>query len=129
MQEKTALYLRLSKEDGDKEESNSIDSQRRLLLDYISRKPEYELYDEYVDDGYSGTNYIRPAFQRMLADAKAKKITCILVKDLSRFGRNYLETGHYIQQVFPQLGIRFIAVNDQVDTSDERQQGDRKSVV
>ncbi len=123
MQEKTALYLRLSKEDGDKEESNSIDSQRRLLLDYISRKPEFELYDEYVDDGYSGTNYIRPAFQRMLADAKAKKITCILVKDLSRFGRNYLETGHYIQQVFPQLGIRFIAVNDQVDTSDERQQG------
>ena len=70
MQEKTALYLRLSKEDGDKEESNSIDSQRRLLLDYISRKPEFELYDEYVDDGYSGTNYIRPAFQRMLADER-----------------------------------------------------------
>lgn len=123
MQEKTALYLRLSKEDGDKEESNSIDSQRRLLLDYLSRRADLELYEEYVDDGYSGTNYARPAFQRMLADAQAKKITCILVKDLSRFGRNYLETGKYIQQVFPQLGIRFIAVNDQVDTKDEQQQG------
>ncbi len=123
MQEKTALYLRLSKEDGDKEESNSIDSQRRLLLDYLSRRSNLELYEEYVDDGYSGTNYARPAFQRMLADAQAKKLTCILVKDLSRFGRNYLETGKYIQQVFPQLGIRFIAVNDQVDTKDERQQG------
>ena len=88
MREKTALYLRLSKEDGDKEESNSIDSQRRLLLDYLDRKPELEFYDEYVDDGYSGTNYDRPAFQRMLADAEAKKITCILVKDLSRLGRN-----------------------------------------
>ena len=75
MQEKTALYLRLSKEDGDKEESNSIDSQRRLLLDYLSRRANLELYEEYVDDGYSGTNYARPAFQRMLADAQAKKLT------------------------------------------------------
>lgn len=123
MREKTALYLRLSKEDGDKEESNSIDSQRRLLLDYLDRKPELEFYDEYVDDGYSGTNYDRPAFQRMLADAEAKKITCILVKDLSRLGRNYLDTGNYIQRIFLEMGIRFIAVNDQVDTSDERQQG------
>ena len=123
MQEKTALYLRLSKEDGDKEESNSIDSQRRLLQDYLSKRADLELYDEYVDDGYSGTSYHRPAFLRMLADAEAKKITCILVKDLSRFGRNYLEAGKYIQQIFPQLGVRFIAVNDQVDTGDERQQG------
>lgn len=123
MQEKAALYLRLSKEDGDKEESNSIDSQRMLLQDYLSRKPELELYDEYADDGYSGTNYNRPAFQRMLVDAREKRFTCILVKDLSRLGRNYLETGQYIQQIFPKLGIRFIAVNDQVDTSDERQQG------
>ncbi|MDE6896069.1 MAG: recombinase family protein, partial [Lachnospiraceae bacterium] len=123
MREKTALYLRLSKEDGDKEESNSIDSQRRLLLDYLNRKPELEFYDEYVDDGYSGTNYNRPAFQRMLADAETKKITCILVKDLSRLGRNYLDTGNYIQRIFLEMGIRFIAVNDQVDTSDERQQG------
>lgn len=123
MREKTALYLRLSKEDGDKEESNSIDSQRRLLLDYLDRKPELEFYDEYVDDGYSGTNYDRPAFQRMLADAEAKKITCILVKDLSRLGRNYLDTGNYIQRIFLEMDIRFIAVNDQVDTSDERQQG------
>lgn len=123
MRERAALYLRLSKEDTEKEESNSIDSQRRLLQEYLSKMPELELYNEYVDDGHSGTNYNRPAFQRMLADAKAKKITCILVKDLSRFGRNYLETGRYIQQVFPGLGVRFIAVNDQVDTGDERQQG------
>lgn len=123
MREKAAFYLRLSKEDGDKEESNSIDSQRGLLRDYLNRKPELEFYDEYVDDGYSGTNYDRPAFQRMLVDARARRITCILVKDLSRFGRNYLETGRYIQQIFPQLGIRLIAVNDHVDTGGESQQG------
>lgn len=81
MRERAALYLRLSKEDTEKEESNSIESQRRLLQEYLSKMPELELYNEYVDDGHSGTNYNRPAFQRMLADAKAKKITCILVKD------------------------------------------------
>lgn len=123
MSERAALYLRLSKEDGDKEESNSIDSQRRLLRSYLGSRQELEAGMEYVDDGYSGTNYNRPAFQRMLQDAKEKKFTCIVVKDLSRLGRNYLETGYYIQHVFLQLSIRFIAVNDQVDTKDVRQQG------
>lgn len=123
MQKKVALYLRLSKEDGDKEESNSIDSQRRLLQDYLKGKPDWELVDEYVDDGYSGTNFHRPAVQRLLDDARGKRIDCILVKDLSRFGRNYLDTGYYVQVLFPQLGTRFIAVNDQVDTGDEHQQG------
>lgn len=123
MGEKVALYLRLSKEDGDKEESNSIDSQRRMLTNYLENELDMEIYKEYVDDGYTGTNFQRPGFQRLLADAKQGKFGCVMVKDLSRLGRNYLETGRYIQQLFPQLGIRFIAVNDQVDTENELQQG------
>lgn len=119
----TVLYLRLSKEDGDREESNSIESQRQMLTNYVEEHPDMELYREYVDDGYTGTNYNRPGFQAMLADAEEKEIDCIVVKDLSRLGRNYLETGRYIQQIFPNLGVRFIAVNDQIDTGNESQQG------
>lgn len=119
----TAIYCRLSKEDGDKEESNSIESQRRILNAYIADHSELELYQEYVDDGCTGTNFQRPGFQSMLMDAQEKKFSCIIVKDLSRLGRNYLETGRYTQQIFPQLGIRFIAINDNVDTERDSQQG------
>ena len=97
----TAIYCRLSKEDGDKEESNSIESQRRILNAYIADHSDLELYQEYVDDGYTGTNFRRPGFQSMLMDAQEKKFSCIIVKDLSRLGRNYLETGRYTQQIFP----------------------------
>ncbi len=119
----TALYYRLSKEDGDKEESNSIESQRRMLRDYVSEHSELEIYKEYIDDGYTGTNFLRPGFQELLSDAEMGKFQCVIVKDLSRLGRNYLETGKYIQVVFPQYDVRFIAVNDYVDTGKNGQQG------
>ena len=86
------LYLRLSREDGDKIESDSIHSQRELLMDFISRNRMFRFRQEYIDDGYSGTNFDRPSFKRMMADAEKGVIDCVMVKDLSRFGRNYIET-------------------------------------
>ncbi|MDO5408959.1 MAG: recombinase family protein [Lachnospiraceae bacterium] len=111
-----ASYVRLSQDDGDKEESNSIINQKTLIRDYIKNHSDLTLIEEYADDGYSGVNFERPDFQRMMNDVKAKKIDCIVVKDLSRFGRNYIEVGRYLQQVFPFMGIRFIAINDSVDS-------------
>ncbi len=118
------IYLRLSKEDGDKEESNSIESQRRILQDFLHQDLDMELCKEYIDDGYSGTNFNRPGIITMIEDVKSGKINCVLVKDLSRFGRNYLETGKYIQKLFPKLGVRFIALNDNVDTAKFNQEFD-----
>lgn len=120
---RAGLYLRLSKEDGDKEESNSIESQRNILLRYLDDSNEIEYVKEYVDDGYTGTNFNRPGFRSMLSDLQKGIINCILVKDLSRFGRNYLDAGKYVQQIFPNMGIRFIAVNDNVDTKNEFENG------
>lgn len=120
---RVAIYLRLSKDDGDisfsesrKSESNSIHNQRELLMSYLEKHPEMELYDEYKDDGWTGTNFDRPDFRRMMEDVRAGKVNCVLVKDLSRFGRDYIECGKYIEKIFPQLGIRFIALNDGFDT-------------
>lgn len=110
------LYLRLSRDDGDKEESNSITGQRELLRDYISQRPELREYAVRVDDGFSGSTFERPSFQKMMEDVKAGRTDCIIVKDLSRFGRNYLDAGEYIEKIFPFLGVRFIAVNDNFDT-------------
>lgn len=112
----TALYVRLSREDGDKSESESIIAQRELLLDFIEKNSDLALYDIYVDDGYTGTNFERPSFRRMIADITDKAIDCVAVKDLSRFGRNYIETGKYIETFFPLMGVRFISVNDNVDS-------------
>lgn len=106
-----ASYNRLSREDGDKMESDSIRNQKDLISDYAKQKG-IRIVEEYVDDGYSGTNFDRPAFQRMMEDVKKKKINCIIVKDLSRLGRNYIETGRYLEKIFPFLGVRFIAIND-----------------
>lgn len=114
---KTGLYLRLSEEDGDKAESNSISNQRDLLRAYAA-KAGLQVIDEYVDDGYTGTNFERPGFKRMMDDAKKGRIDCICVKDLSRLGRNYIETGRYIEKVFPFMGIRFLAVNDHYDSAE-----------
>ena len=114
-----ADYLRLSREDGDKLESDSIRNQRSLINDFVKQHPEITLVDEYVDDGYSGTNFERPAFKRLLEDVKKKKINCIIVKDLSRFGRNYIETGRYLERIFPFMGVRFIAINDHYDSAEE----------
>lgn len=122
-----ASYTRLSQDDGDKEESNSIVNQKALIRDYISNRPELQLVEEYADDGYSGVNFERPDFKRMMQDVKSQRINCIIVKDLSRFGRNYIETGKYLEQVFPFLGIRFIAINDNIDTS--RSQTDAEQFV
>lgn len=116
MSYRVALYERLSKEDGDKEESNSIESQRRILKDYLNAHDDLEFAAEFEDDGFTGTNFDRPGFQAMMQAVYEKRINCIVVKDLSRFGRNYLESGKYIQQILPQFDVRFIAVNDAVDT-------------
>lgn len=110
------LYLRLSRDDGDKEESNSIQGQRQFLQDYVSRHADLHTYAIRIDDGFTGSNFDRPAFQAMLSDLKAGKTNCIIVKDLSRFGRNYLDAGEYIEKIFPFLNVRFIAVNDNYDS-------------
>lgn len=117
-------YLRLSKEDDDiaKSEtlqSNSIENQKEYIEDYLQNKPEIRVVDFYIDDGYSGVNFDRPDFQRMLQDIKDKKINCVIVKDLSRLGRNYIEVGKYIERLFPFLGVRFIAINDNFDSADD----------
>lgn len=117
----TALYLRLSKEDGDvasgsKNESNSIANQKSLIMDYLQSRPEFQVVSIHEDDGFSGTDFNRPAFQAMMEDVKKGVINCIIVKDLSRFGRNYIEVGRYLEKLFPMLGIRFIAVNDNYDS-------------
>lgn len=110
------LYLRLSRDDGDKEESNSITGQRELLRDYIRNRPEFHEYAVRIDDGFTGSNFERPDFKKMMEDVKEGRTDCIIVKDLSRFGRNYLDAGEYIEKIFPFLGVRFIAVNDNYDS-------------
>ena len=110
-----AAYIRLSQEDGDKEESNSIISQREIIDFYLKNEKDIELFDYYIDDGFTGTDFKRPSFQRMLEDLENKKINTIIVKDLSRFGRNYIEVGNFIEQVFPTYKTRFIAISDKID--------------
>ena len=114
---KAALYIRLSREDGDKVESNSITSQREILKEYLKLHPDIELYDFYVDDGWTGTNFERPDFKRMMEDIYSGQVNCVIVKDLSRFGRNYTDSGHYLDNVFVRYQIRFIALNNGVDTA------------
>ena len=109
------LYYRLSQEDERQGESVSIDNQRAILRKY-AEEHGFEIHDEYIDDGVSGTTFDRPEVQRLLDDAKTGVINTIIVKDLSRFGRNYIEVGQYVDYVFPAFGIRFIAIQDNVDT-------------
>ena len=134
-----AMYLRLSRDDkstdggfdvGDvtdrggkagntgllKSESNSIGNQRELIRAFIHEQQDIELYDIYVDDGFSGSNFDRPEFKRMISDIEAGKVNCVIVKDLSRFGRDYIESGRYIQKIFPALSVRFIALTDHYDS-------------
>ena len=118
---KTAIYLRLSKGDGDvdgtdKAESNSITNQRMIILSFLEKHQDLKLVDTYIDDGYTGTNFDRPELKRMMADVDTGKIDAIVCKDLSRFGRERIETGNYIAKIFKQKGIRFIAINDNYDT-------------
>ena len=117
----TGIYLRLSKGDDDvdgvgKSESNSISNQRLIIDRFLEKHPEMEVVDTYIDDGYTGTNFKRPELKRMMFDVDEGRINCIVVKDLSRFGRERIQTGTYIQKVFKEKGVRFIAVNDNYDT-------------
>lgn len=110
-----AIYIRLSKEDGDREESESVTNQRKILKAF-AKENKYKIYDEYVDDGYTGTNFNRPDFKRMIRDIENKKINMVITKSLSRLGRDYIETGRYIETYFPENEIRYIAILDDVDT-------------
>ena len=121
MKYNAAIYVRLSKEDEDtsdgrKTESNSITNQKQLILDFLQDKPEINIVSVRIDDGYTGTNYDRPAFQLMMNDIKAGTVNCVVVKDLSRFGREYINAGKYIDRLFPFYGVRLIAINDNIDT-------------
>lgn len=121
-----AIYIRLSSEDvdlsDDKKESNSIANQRAYIYQYLERHSEFSGAKilEFCDDGYSGTNLERPAIKRMLQQVKERKIDCIIVKDMSRFGRNYIVVGDYLEQIFPFMGVRFIAINDNYDSREHK---------
>ena len=113
---KTGIYARLSREDADRMESNSIQSQRAICLAYIESHDDLELVDTYIDDGETGSNTDRPGFQRMLQDMRSGRIDCAVSKDLSRFSRNYIDAGNYLEKIFPAMGIRYIAINDNYDS-------------
>src|SRR5699024_535370 len=112
-----AGYIRVSREDGDREESDSVMNQKKLIQSFLASREDLELEGFYVDDGFTGTNFERPGFQRMLRDIRGGKIRCVVVKDLSRFGRDYIEAGRYLERLFPEWGFRFISVTDQIDSS------------
>lgn len=114
---RVALYIRLSVEDN-KKRGCSIENQRLVLNDFLADKPEFVVYDTYIDNGATGTNFHRVGFQQMLSDIEAGHINCVIVKDLSRLGRNSIDTGYYIEQYFYSHNVRFIAVTDQFDTAD-----------
>ena len=110
-------YCRLSKEHGALGVSDSIANQRKLIRAYVEKQPDMELVGEFFDDGYTGTNYDRPGFRSVLEAVERGRANCVIVKDLSRLGREYVETGKYLEQTFPELGVRFIAINDDVDSA------------
>ncbi len=113
--DKAALYLRLSREDGEGE-SGSIKNQRELLMEY-ARVNSIEVLKIYDDDGYSGLSFERPGFKRMINDIESGHVDTVITKDMSRLGRDYIMTGHYLERYFPSKGVRFIAVNDGIDTN------------
>ena len=112
----TAIYTRLSIENGGKKDSDSIENQRYMLEKFVEEQEDLKLIKVYCDNGYTGTNFERPEWNRLMNDIKQGEINCIVVKDLSRFGRDYIETGNYLEKIFPFLGTRFIAVNDHYDS-------------
>jgi len=116
---KIALYIRLSKEDVDRgyDESESITNQRNLLLEYVKKLgPKYQIVDMYIDPGYTGTNFNRPDFKRMIGDIQCGKVNMVITKDLSRLGRDYIETGEYVEKWFPENNVRYVSVTDGIDT-------------
>ncbi len=113
---RTVFYIRLSVRDNEKKEESSLENQAALLRDYIAGKKEFAFMKTYIDNGKSGVSYDRPAFREMMGEVKSGNLDCIIVKDLSRLGRNYLETGKYLEQIFPLFHIRFISVMDGYDS-------------
>lgn len=115
MDYKVALYIRLSKEDDNESESQSVTNQRSMLREY-TQKHMLHVYDEYIDDGFSGGNFDRPAFNRLIDDIEAKKVNMVITKDMSRLGRDYIQTGHYTERYFPEKRVRYISLLDGIDT-------------
>ena len=113
---RVGLYIRLSREDGDKEESSSVTNQREILKRYVSEQPNFFIVKEYVDDGWTGANFDRPKFKEMIADIEAGIIDTVITKDLSRLGRERLGVGHYTEIYFPEHNVRYIALLDNIDT-------------
>lgn len=116
------LYGRLSVLDNGKVDGEPIESQIAIIEQYVAGHPELKIVERYIDNGYTGTNFDRPNWERMMADVKSGRINCIIVKDLSRLGRNYIETGRFLERICPKLGIRFISVNDNYDTAEIKSQ-------
>lgn len=121
---KTAGYVRLSVEDSGRPGADTIEGQKALLTGYIDNQPDMELYGLFCDNGRSGTDFARPEFEKLMDAVRSGKVDCIVVKDLSRFGRNYKETGNYLERIFPFLGIRFVAINDAFDTQTAERSAD-----
>lgn len=115
-----AVYTRLSIEDNGGDNKNSIETQKTMILNFVSEKPDFKIHKIYCDNGKTGINFERPAFKEMMEDIKLGKVNCIIVKDLSRFGRNFEETGRYIEQILPFMNVRFIAINDNYDSIDSK---------
>ncbi len=113
------VYARLSIEDEDDEEQNSIGNQKKIALDYLKDKDDIAVTEYYVDNGYTGMNFSRPDFQRMMNDLRSGKINCVIVKDISRLGRHFVMTSEFVEKIFPMMGIRLICINDDYDSFDE----------
>ena len=113
------VYTRLSIEDEDDEEQNSIGNQKKIALDYLKDKDDIAVTEYYVDNGYTGMNFSRPDFQRMMNDLRSGKINCVIVKDISRLGRHFVMTSEYVEKIFPMMGVRLICINDDYDSFDE----------
>ena len=112
----TALYIRISVMDSGRDGSESVVNQQNLLRNYIAERPEFTFIDVFIDNGETGTNFERPAWNDLMRECRQGKINCIVIKDLSRLGRNYIETGDYLERILPMLGVRLIAINDSYDS-------------
>jgi len=120
---RAGLYVRLSNLNAGRSDDDSIETQTEYLKQYMSKYPDVIVEDIYADNGFTGRNFDRPQFERLLSDIRAKRIDCVVVKDFSRLGRNFVETGYYIEKLFPFLDIRFIAINDSYDSEDPQSRG------
>ena len=113
---KVAGYIRLSKEDKIKDESNSVTNQKLIIASYIEKNEDLKLFDFYIDDGYSGTTFDRPEYKRMFKDIVDGQVNTVIVKDLSRFGRNHIQSDDYIENILPGYNVRFISIIDEIDS-------------